>query len=99
MLFSIKLKISFAGSFLDLFEVKIIPSVDLKSGVDLWDLGLEGILIACNEEFLLVVSVVIWWEKDESDSWDVSSIGFLELKIVDDPSNMMKMFDKNWIDL
>ena len=73
----------------DLDEVlldEIIPPVDLEVSVDLRHLGLHEILVACDNELLGIVSVIVWGIHDEADLGNVSAIALVVLEIINDPS-------------
>jgi len=65
---------------------KVVPSVDLPVSVGLWNFCLELILVACNDEFLSIVLVVIRAVHDEYELGHVSAVRLFPLKVVDGPS-------------
>jgi hypothetical protein len=58
----------------------------LEISVDLWNLGFELILVACNNKLLSVIMVIIWAIDNEAKFRDLSSISFSPLKVINGPS-------------
>jgi hypothetical protein len=67
--------------------LEIVPSVDLEISVHLRNLGFNNILVACNDELLGVVIVLIWGVHNETELRNLSAVLLIPFEVINDPSN------------